>query len=131
MKKVYWNIKQYDDKIVKESKVENGYETSNVWQIEPTYNRIHSAVFPDSLCERIIKYYSFKNDLVFDPFAGSGTFGRAAKSLDRYFFLTEKEQKYFTYMPSFIEKNDTNSTNLFETSSSRFLTFETFKEQII
>ena len=31
---------------------------------------------------------------MFDPFAGSGTFGKSALNLDRFFFLTEKEKKY-------------------------------------
>ena len=32
--------------------------------------------------------------LIFDPFAGSGTLGRSAVNLNRYFFLAEKEVKY-------------------------------------
>ncbi|NCS90168.1 MAG: site-specific DNA-methyltransferase, partial [Ignavibacteria bacterium] len=28
---------------------------------------------PTELCKRVIQYYSFKGDLVFDPFGGSGT----------------------------------------------------------
>lgn len=71
-KLIDWNIRQYDYHTVKESKVEDGYETTNVWKIDPTFDKIHSAVFPAELCRRVIKYYSFKNDLVFDPFAGSG-----------------------------------------------------------
>ena len=66
-------------------------ETTNVWHIDPKYDKGHSAVFPLDLCRRVIKYYSFVDDLVFDPFAGSGTLGRAAISLNRYFFLIEKE----------------------------------------
>ncbi len=33
-------------------------------------------------------------NLVFDPFAGSGTFGKSAINLDRYFFLTEQKKEY-------------------------------------
>lgn len=33
----------------------------------------HGATFPKKLAERIIKMYSKKNDLVFDPFLGTGT----------------------------------------------------------
>ena len=80
-KLIDWNIRQYDWDTVKESKVKDGYETSNVWEIDPKFDKIHSAVFPVDLCKRVIEYYSFKWDLVFDPFAGSGTFGRTAKYL--------------------------------------------------
>ena len=94
-KLIDWNIRQYDKKIVEESKVIGNYETSNVWKIDPVFDRIHSAVFPIELCKRVIKFYSFKEDLVFDPFAGSGTLGKAAQILGRHFFLTEINPKYF------------------------------------
>ncbi|GAB6282645.1 MAG: hypothetical protein STSR0008_13910 [Ignavibacterium sp.] len=116
-----WNIRQYDWETVKESKVEDGYETTNVWQIDPTFDKIHSAVFPVELCKRVIKYYSFKNDLVFDPFAGTGTVGRTAKSLQRYFFLTEKNEKYFNYM-----KQKVHHKSLFKEKETSFLTTEQF-----
>lgn len=93
-KLIDWNIKQYDKKIVEESKINGDYESSNVWKIDPTFDKTHSAVFPLELCNKVIKFYSFKGDLVFDPFAGSGTFGKSALNLDRFFFLTEKEKKY-------------------------------------
>ena len=124
-KLIDWNIKQYDYDTVKESKVMGDYDTKNVWYIEPCFDKIHSAVFPISLCERVIKYYSFVGDLVFDPFAGSGTLGRAAKSLNRHFFLTEKETKYIYRMKELLEKDE-----LFESKSNRleFLNHETFKK---
>ncbi len=34
-KLIDWNIRQYDWQTVKESKVKDGYETSNVWNIDP------------------------------------------------------------------------------------------------
>ena len=43
----------------------------------------------------VIKYYSFKGDLLFDPFGGSGTFGQVANEQDRNFFLTEIDSEYF------------------------------------
>lgn len=106
-KLIDWNIHQYDWNKVKRSKVLDKYETTNVWHISPTFDRIHSAVFPIELCNRVIKYYSFVEDLVFDPFAGSGTLGVAALNLERYFFLTEKEPKYISRMKEdLIKKNN-------------------------
>ena len=93
-KLIDWNMKSYDSQIIKESKVEDGYETTNVWKIDPKFDKVHSAVFPVELCKRVIQYYSFKGDLVFDPFAGSGTVGKTAKSLGRKFFLTEKNTNF-------------------------------------
>lgn len=117
-----WNIRSYDQKIVDESKVEDGYETTNVWRIDPCFDKVHSAIFPVELCKRVIKYYSYKGDLIFDPFGGSGTIGRTAKALNRMFFLTEQEPKYFEYMKSkqnrsFIDEHET-----------KFLTLDQFKK---
>jgi DNA modification methylase len=104
-KLIDWNIKSYDKNVTTESIVPEGYERTNVWKIDPCFDKIHSAVFPVELCKRVIQYYSFKGDLVFDPFAGSGTVGKTAKSLGRNFFLTEKEPAYFEYMKSKAKPN--------------------------
>ena len=118
-----WNIRSYDLKTVEESKVADGYETTNVWKIDPCFDKVHSAIFPVELCKRVIQYYSYKGDLIFDPFGGSGTVGRTAKALERLFFLTEQEPKYFEYMQA-KQKEQT----IFKERKTRFLTLEQFKE---
>ena len=120
-----WNMKQYPYSVIEESKVTGAFETTNVWQISPKADKIHSAVFPEELCKRVIEYYSYKGDLVFDPFAGSGTFGRTAKKMNRYFFLAEKDETYFEYMKQ-IKLNPAQKER-FET---KFLTLSEFKESI-
>jgi DNA modification methylase len=119
-----WNIRQYDWKTVKESKVADSFETTNVWKIDPCFDKIHSAVFPVELCKRVIQYYSFKHDLIFDPFGGSGTVGKTAKGLDRYFFLTEKDEKYFSYMQS------KKSNGMFDEHPTTFLSLKDFRQTI-
>lgn len=123
-KLIDWNIREYDFQIVNESKVADGYETTNVWKIDPCFDKIHSAVFPVELCKRVIQYYSFKGDLVFDPFGGSGTMGKTAKSLDRYFFLTEKDPIYFSYMES------KRSNSMFDKHPTKFFTLSEFQQTI-
>jgi DNA modification methylase len=120
-----WNIRNYDHETVKKSKVADGYETTNVWKIDPCFDKVHSAVFPVELCKRVIQYYSYKGDLIFDPFAGSGTVGKTAKLLNRLFFLTEKEPKYFEYMKLKIKPQ-----NFSDKSEPRFFNLEQFKEEI-
>jgi DNA modification methylase len=119
-----WNIRQYDLQTVQESKVPEGFETTNVWKIDPCFDKVHSAVFPVELCKRVIQYYSYKGDLVFDPFGGSGTIGKTAKSLGRYFFITEKDETYFNYMKS------KESTEIFDTIQTKFLTLQEFEQTI-
>jgi len=119
-----WNIHQYSWDKVKKSKVLDKYETTNIWRIDPTFDRIHSAVFPIELCNRVVRFYSFVGDLIFDPFAGSGTLGRAAANLDRNFFLTEKEAKYINRIKEELYKSD----NLFGSKNNQpnFWDIETF-----
>jgi len=120
-----WNMRSYNYQTVNESKVPDGYETNNVWKIDPCFDKVHSAIFPVQLCKRVIQYYSYKGDIVFDPFGGSGTVGRTAKSLDRLFFITEKEQKYFEYMKS---KAKQNETSIFGDRITRFIDLKQFVE---
>lgn len=89
-----WNLRQYDEGVISESIIRDSFERSNVWNIAPSSHKRHGAVFPLELCRQVIKLYSFKNDLIFDPFAGSGTLGEAAVELERNFFLTEVKQSY-------------------------------------
>ena len=116
-----WNIKSYAQETVNKSKVADGYETSNIWKIDPCFDKVHSAVFPVELCKRVVQYYSYKGDIVFDPFGGSGTLGITAKSLDRSFFLTEQESTYFEYM-----KSKVNLDSLLEKRATKFETLEEF-----
>jgi DNA modification methylase len=120
-----WNIREYEWKTVKESKIQGDYETSNIWHIDPTFDKHHSAVFPVELCNRVILFYSFKGDVVFDPFAGSGTVGIAANALERNFFLTEREEKYFQVI-----KNNLGNKSLFSKNEVRFLTLNDLKELV-
>ncbi len=83
------------DKIIKnESLVEDGYERTNVWRLNPETSSWHPAPFPESLAERIVKYYSYEGDLVYDCFAGSGTVGRVCEKLNRKAILSEINNEY-------------------------------------
>ncbi len=85
------NIKQYPTFLKKNNEE---IDTTNCWYINPKCDKNHPAVFPEKLCEKVIKYYSFSGDVVLDPFAGSGTLGRVAKYMNRIPLLCEKNEKY-------------------------------------
>lgn len=61
--------------------------TLSVWNIKPeSARRIgHPAPFPIQLAERVIRLFSYRGDVVLDPFAGSGTTCVAAKACGRHF----------------------------------------------
>lgn len=75
-------------------------DTSNCWYIAPKSDKKHPAVFPEELCRRILKYYSFEGDVVLDPFAGSGTFGRVAKTMNRIPVMCEINENYVKLIDS-------------------------------
>ena len=54
----------------------------------------HPAMFPEKLVERILKLFSFKNDIVLDPFNGVGTTTAVAKKLDRKYIGIDISEKY-------------------------------------
>ena len=57
--------------------------------------KIHSTQKPEALLHRILLATSNKNDLILDPFLGSGTTATVAKKLGRNYFGIEKEKIYF------------------------------------
>lgn len=94
-----WNIRAHpDQELVRASKIADGYETTNIWEITPTFDTEHPAIFPEELAAKVITYYSFVDDVVLDPFAGTGTVGLAATKLKRRFVLVDKEPKYVDVM---------------------------------
>ena len=96
-----WNIRSHPDpEAVAASRIEDGYERTNVWRIKPSHSKQHPAVFPVELAERVVRYYSFIGDVVLDPFAGSGTTGQAAAQLGRRFVLIDNEARYAAAMAS-------------------------------
>lgn len=58
------------------------------------YNEIHSAIFPLWLPRYFIKYFSEENDIVLDPFMGSGTTAKACYELNRRFIGFEIDPEY-------------------------------------
>jgi len=54
----------------------------------------HPAQFPENMIERIIKSCSNENDLILDPFMGSGTTAKAAKSNNRNYIGFDISKEY-------------------------------------
>lgn len=120
-KLIDWNIRQYDPETVEASKVLGDYEKTNVWRIAPSADPVHPAVFPVELATRIIELYSYKGDLIFDPFAGRGTVGIAALQTGRHYFLVEQEPRYAQYARDLLSEG-----TLFGGKSVRFMNLDEF-----
>lgn len=82
----------YDSKAVREG---TGANLRNCWILGPDANgNGHPATFPRELARRCILLGSRANDIVLDPFGGSGTTGIVAKQLDRKSILIEINSHY-------------------------------------
>lgn len=70
--------------------------TTDVWEIPPeSATRVgHPAPFPVALPKRLIELYTYRNDLVLDPFMGSGTTAIAALQTGRHYAGYEIESDY-------------------------------------
>lgn len=70
--------------------------------------KFHPTQKPVELLEWLIKTYTNKGDLVFDPFAGSFSCGVACQNTERNFIGCELEKKYFDIGKNWLELNNKN-----------------------
>ena len=96
--------RQKDGKIKKRSKfiVKDFSPRNNIWRYnngfgystkdDDAFN--HPAIFPELLAADHIKSWSNKNDLIYDPFMGSGTTAKMAILLDRNYIGSEISEEY-------------------------------------
>ena len=70
--------------------------TLSIWNITPEKAKKigHPAPFPVELPKKFINLYSFKDDLILDPFIGSGTTAVASKLLKRKYVGYEINKNY-------------------------------------
>ena len=70
--------------------------TLSIWNILPAKAKKvgHPAPFPEELVDRFINLYSYKKELILDPFMGSGTTALAAINSDRKYVGYEINKEY-------------------------------------
>ncbi len=70
--------------------------TKSIWTINPESAKKvnHPAPFPEELPYRLIQLYSFKEDIILDPFMGSGTTAISALKSERNFVGYEINEDY-------------------------------------
>lgn len=70
--------------------------TTDLWEIPPeSAVRVgHPAPFPVELPQRLIELYTYRGDVVLDPFMGSGSAAVAARRTGRFFVGYDTDEKY-------------------------------------
>ena len=54
----------------------------------------HPAMFPEELVQRVLKLFSFKDDVILDPFNGAGTTTFVANQLNRHYLGIDVSEEY-------------------------------------
>ena len=91
-----------------EAKTINNPSSKTVHQFNnPVGNKNHPTEKPIDLMKFYIENSSNKNDIVLDPFMGSGSTGVACKELNRNFIGIELDEKYFNIARERIENTNT------------------------
>ena len=65
-----------------------------VWSIKPDNKNNHPAPFPKKLVENCLLLCTNEDDLVYDPFMGSGTTAIACERLNRKWIGSEISEEY-------------------------------------
>ena len=87
------------------------------WSIAPERHMKefgHPAMFPEKLAERVLKLFSFKNDIVLDPFNGAGTTTVVAKKTGRHYLGIDISQDYCKTAQNRLDESDLGQLSIFD-----------------
>ena len=98
---IYW--------ITKEQKTpkfnSKAFKFKEVWDISPKQEPNHPAPFPKELVRRCIFATTNENDVILDPYAGSGTTLIVAKEMKRRYLGIELNKKYIDIINKRLAQN--------------------------
>jgi len=100
------------DNLDKQQKIFNGQSdkpSTDMKGVEEKFTTLpsannHPTVKPTTLMSYLVTLGSRKDDVVLDPFSGSGTTGIACVFSERNYILIEREKEYFKILKARIEK---------------------------
>ena len=81
--------------------------------VQNNEKREHPTQKPVALFSWILKNYAKPNDIIFDPFAGSGTTAISCMQMDHPYILVEKEKDYYDIIMKRIDKQKKDLVALF------------------
>ena len=68
----------------------------DLWLIQKNKSTLkkHKAIFPEQLIFKIVSNFSKKNDIIYDPFMGTGSTASVCKKTNRFFIGSEINKEY-------------------------------------
>ena len=84
------------------------------WYFSGAKQDKHLAMFPEELPHRLIKMFSFPDEIILDPFMGSGTTALAAKKLNRNSIGYEINSDFIPIIKNKIGQNDVLKNDFIE-----------------
>ncbi len=81
----------------------------DIWEIRrgKKKNKNHGAVFSEELVEMIIRNFTNKGEIIYDPFMGTGTTAVVAKRLGRKFIGSEIGKEYYKFSNERLDQQQT------------------------
>ena len=81
---------------------------SDIWNITrgKKIDKNHSAVFPEKLVQTILSNFTNENDIVYDPFMGTGTTAVVSAKLNRHWIGSEINKEYCQTILERVEKSN-------------------------
>jgi site-specific DNA-methyltransferase (adenine-specific) len=78
----------------------------NIWRVMTEQQKFkHPAVFPEKIAADHIKSWSNEEDVVLDPFMGSGTTAKMARALRRHYIGFEISPEYIAIAQKRLDDN--------------------------
>jgi site-specific DNA-methyltransferase (adenine-specific) len=78
--------------------------------VETLKGNIHPAVYPEFIVQELLKLLTKENDIVLDPFLGSGTTAVVAQRLRRNYIGIEIHPEFVEYAQNRLAENSNNNT---------------------
>ena len=94
LKKEYEELKKEYEELRRPFFLDATKQWGDIWRFDIERNRLHPAQKPIAMIKQIIAVSSRIQNIILDPFMGSGTTLRAAKDLNRKAIGIELEEKY-------------------------------------
>jgi adenine-specific DNA-methyltransferase len=95
LRKEFEELRKEFEELRRYFELEKGDPKTEIWKFSPCLQKLgHPTPKPEDLIRFMVRISCRPGGVILDPFAGSGTTGRAAKDIGRRAVLIEREERY-------------------------------------